>query len=415
MKDKPETIMKKAERLADHVQINIQKSNNEYVLIKNNRIKNYVSDMKNLFFIKVWIDGKEGFSYSNHPSFDALRRALKIAKLNNKRDFFYGIPMPSKIKNKSYFDEHVASMDSDNLIGESKRLINAVSKDVSFVEGDVEKSVSELQILNSNGISESYRSTDYASYARTFYKNTNYDDSEYQTGYFNIEKFGNRLRRRTKLFADSKNIPKKCMDYKIILNTECFSQLLNNAFLDGLNAENIINKNSIFINKIGRKLFNNISLYDDGTYPKGVNSCPFDNEGTPCKKTCLIQNGILKDYITDFNTARHLKIKPSGNAIEKGIGYSNVFLKAPYKNVDKAIVIDAIIGAHTSNSLTTDFSVGVERAYVMEGSKKLPVRNFMISGKMIDVLNNIFSMDKRIRQKNGVYSGSVAVDGISVN
>jgi predicted Zn-dependent protease len=66
--------------------------------------------------------------------------------------------------------------------------------------------------------------------------------------------------------------------------------------------------------KPGDKIANELlSAWDDGTIKYGLESCPFDDELVPTKKTCLIDHGILNQFFT--NTSYSKKGEPStGNA-----------------------------------------------------------------------------------------------------
>jgi PmbA protein len=421
MEINPKELLKKAEKEVDYAQINYTNSVNDYVISKNNAISNCVSDVKSSFIMRVWIDGKEGFSYGNKPSLNVLKDAIKIAKLNAKKDYFYGLPSKSTYNKTNNFDKRILEMDASDLVDESKKLIKEVKGEnnkVSLVEGDIQKSITTVNVINSNGVEGEYSTTDYAAYIKALSsKSTGYDDSEHKSHFFNIEDFASRVRRRANLFENPVSLPKeyKKSETTVVLNTECFSDLMSNAFLDGLNAQNIINKNSLFIDKLNENVAGKLSIYDDALYSKGVNSRPFDSEGTSSKKTTLIDKGILKSYICDYNTGKKLNMKSTGNAADKGIDFNNIIVDGPYNKLDKFLVIDSIIGAHTSNSLTTDFSVSIERAYLYDNGNKKPVNKFMISGKMTNFLKNIISVDKKIKHRSSIYSGSVATTGLSIN
>ena len=103
--------------------------------------------------------------------------------------------------------------------------------------------------------------------------------------------------------------------YKICFSPESFLTLIN-AFSSMFNARSVIDGVSIS-NKdsIGEKIANPLlNVYDDGLHDKNISSAPFDGEGTPTQKLCLINEGRLENFIHSESTARIFKTKPTGHA-----------------------------------------------------------------------------------------------------
>jgi len=57
-----------------------------------------------------------------------------------------------------------------------------------------------------------------------------------------------------------------------------------------------------------------VTVYDDGLMPGGLGSKPFDGEGLPTRKTAIVEQGILKNYLLDTYAARKLGLASTGNA-----------------------------------------------------------------------------------------------------
>ena len=72
------------------------------------------------------------------------------------------------------------------------------------------------------------------------------------------------------------------------------------SIIDGVSLSN---KNSI-----GEKLSTEaLNIYDDGLHEKNISSTPFDGEGTPTKRLCLINRGRIENFIHSESTARIFK------------------------------------------------------------------------------------------------------------
>jgi len=97
------------------------------------------------------------------------------------------------------------------------------------------------------------------------------------------------------------------------------------SILDGVSLSN---KNSI-----GEKLSTEaLNIYDDGLHEKNISSSPFDGEGTPTKRLCLINRGSIENFIHSESTARIFKTTPTGHA---GLG-SKVSVSPDWIVVEKS-------------------------------------------------------------------------------
>ena len=67
-----------------------------------------------------------------------------------------------------------------------------------------------------------------------------------------------------------------------------------------LETTSIEKKASVFADKIGQRIaHSSLSAVDDGTIPGAWGSINVDDEGMPSQRTVLIENGILKNYMSD--------------------------------------------------------------------------------------------------------------------
>ncbi len=414
MFDEARKMLKFAENKCDYVQINIDTNDEKSISLMNNNIDLFQNKKTTQYSIKVWIKGKEGSSYSNNFDMDTVKKAIKIAKLNSKKEYFYGLPKKQDYKQPDIFDKRIEALSEEKLIDMSKKILDETSDNkVKLSSGDIDTSISEGYILNSNGIEAVEKASDMSINIGTVAKSGKNISSwyDYKQGnrIFDVREIGKKAKEKTLLYLDAKKIAKK--PKVVVLNTRVLAQLLNYSFLPNLNGKNVEKHKSLFCGKINEKVLDkNMSIYDNGTLNKGLQSAAFDSEGTASKNTCLVKDGVIKNFIYDFNTAKNNNTASTGNASNGDIDFTNVVIKAPKKDIKDALFIESIMGAHTSNSLTTDFSVKVEHGMI----DNKPVKDFMISGKMIDVLNNIISMGKKVEQKGFLVSGSLATNRINI-
>jgi PmbA protein len=77
---------------------------------------------------------------------------------------------------------------------------------------------------------------------------------------------------------------------------------------------------------------------------------------------------------------------------------------------DNTLLIQNIIGAHGANPQTTEFSVNVEKAFLIKNKERIPVTDFMISGKMFDFLNNSSAVIKNPLKYESNFTNSLLSD-----
>jgi len=90
--------------------------------------------------------------------------------------------------------------------------------------------------------------------------------------------------------------------------------LLHEAVGHGLEADFNRKKTSAFTGLIGQKVASSkVTVVDNGTMPNRRGSLNVDDEGTPTQETVLIENGILKGFLSDKLNARLMGMPNTGS------------------------------------------------------------------------------------------------------
>ena len=100
----------------------------------------------------------------------------------------------------------------------------------------------------------------------------------------------------------------------VVLSSEAGGTLIHEACGHALEADFILKGTSVFNGKIGKKVASElVTVLDDTTLGNKFGSYAFDDEGTHAQKTILIENGVLKGYLTDYFTAKFMLLPRTGN------------------------------------------------------------------------------------------------------
>lgn len=167
-----------------------------------------------------------------------------------------------------------------------------------------------------------------------------------------------------------------------------------------LTGEAVQKGRSLFAGKMGKQVAaGDVTIIDDGTLPGGVASAPFDGEGVPTSRTVLVNEGILQGFLYNTYTAARDGTSSTGNGVRnsfKGtpeVGTTNFFiqpgLQSPeelVKEVGSGLYITEVLGMHTANPISGDFSVGVAGLWIENGEFIHPVRGVAIAGNIMDLL-----------------------------
>ncbi|MDV0446550.1 Metalloprotease PmbA [Methanosarcinaceae archaeon Ag5] len=201
---------------------------------------------------------------------------------------------------------------------------------------------------------------------------------------------------------------------------------MENTFALSIDADNVQKERSGLAGKLNEKIgTDDLSIIDDGTLAGGFASSPFDDEGTPTRRTNVIENGYLKSYLYDSYTAGKDNVKSTGNGYRNSyssipsVDISNLVVKYPQGDVvgdtKRGIYVHTVIGAHTANEISGDFSVEGRNAYwVEDGEIKAPIKSVMISGNIYDMLSKIDGAGPVIRKVGNIVTPAIRISEMSV-
>ena len=218
---------------------------------------------------------------------------------------------------------------------------------------------------------------------------------------YDPEKVTRTAAERALLMLDAKHAPSGKMP--VVMSAEAGGTMVHEACGHALEADFIQKGTSIFTNKIGQKVASElVTVVDDATIPGNYGSFRFDDEGTPSQKKVLIENGILKGYMSDTFNASLIGSISSGNGRRESFRtkpvprMTNTFIQAGLTNpkeiiasIDRGLFVKKMGGGEV-NVTNGDFVFEVMEAYLIENGKiKHPVRGAMLIGNGPEVLKII--------------------------
>jgi len=196
-----------------------------------------------------------------------------------------------------------------------------------------------------------------------------------------------------------------------------------------LTGEAVQKGRSLFAGKVGARVVSDkVTVIDDGALAGGIASAPFDGEGAPTSRTVLIEGGILKGYLYNTYTAAKDGVQSTGNGVRgsfKGtpeVGVTNFFVEAGptpvekmIKDVKAGLYVTEVMGMHTADPISGDFSVGVAGLLIENGEFTKPVRGMAMGGNIIELLAGVDAVGDDLRFFGGKGSPTLRVAEMTVS
>ena len=430
----PESILKKLSDKVDHVEVYMEREESTDVDILNDKINHAKEENIIGLGIRVIKDQKQGFASTTNLNRidDTINQAINNIKINNRDENLGIIECTNNYpKVEGLYDKKLENIDLEEAIDYSKTLIELTQeKGCNPTAGGYGVGRSEVRIINSNGVDVSEETT---SCGASISVNVEDNDVVSSAYYYDVSHNKNLdlemvANKATQLALDSRNAkPTETRDTPVILNHTAAVSLLN-TFFSALNSENKQRGRSKFSNSLGEQVASeNFTLTDDGTIPEALHSSLFDDEGTPTEKTILIQDGILENFIYDTYHARKDEddVTTTANAVRSGyssvpsVGFTNLKLdfkeSTPLEDIQRGVIVDSVMGAHTTNPITGDFSVEALNAFeIKDGSIDNPIKKAMISGNIFDIMKNAVAVEGETRQLGSCITPRILADNLRI-
>lgn len=185
--------------------------------------------------------------------------------------------------------------------------------------------------------------------------------------------------------------------YRAWLEPKVTAALLG-LVLDNLSGKTLVEGRSRFAGRLGERIASeHVTLVDDPTLEGGLASRPFDAEGTPARRTPLIDEGVLTSFLHNSATARRAGHANTGHADRSyrgtlGVSGSNVVLE-PGETAPRptdGVIVTGVMGLHAgADPVSGDFSLQGLGLRVEGGEVAHAVENFALSGNLFAVLERV--------------------------
>jgi len=215
-------------------------------------------------------------------------------------------------------------------------------------------------------------------------------------------------------------------EMEVVLGPGWPGVLLHEAVGHGLEADFNRKKTSAFAGMIGRQVASSkVTVVDNGTMPGRRGSLNVDDEGSPTQETVLIENGILKTYLSDKLSSRLMDMPHTGNGRRESYQQipmprmTNTYMLAG-EDAPEDIIRSVRRGLYAVNfgggsvDITSGkFVFSASEAYLIEDGKiTAPVRDATLIGNGPEALKYVSMVGNDLELDEGV--GTCGKEGQSV-
>jgi PmbA protein len=216
-------------------------------------------------------------------------------------------------------------------------------------------------------------------------------------------------RRATGLLGARRITPLRAM---VVLDSLVAAEFLG-VLAEMLDGDNVVKGKSLLAGKVGRQIISkHLCIVDDGLHSGAPGAIHTDDEGVAASRTPLFVDGVLQGFMHSGRSARMLSAIRTGNAMRGGYGAmpavhpTNLFIEpcehalnpdALITEMGTGVLITDVMGLHTVNPVSGDFSVGVSGMYCQRGERAYPVREAVLSGNLLDFFMNVQALGTDFR------------------
>jgi len=280
-------------------------------------------------------------------------------------------------------------------------------------------------IINSSGLLAESKKTIFTISAMAIAKEDNevswYDWLwSYRLNGIDAKGFGRNIAQKAISFLSNRQIDTGI--YEGILSSQASSdmlEILSHSFL----GENLYKDKTNLKGKEDKKCFSDtLNIMDSGL--KGLDGFPFDGEGTPSGERLVVKEGHFLSFLHDNYYGRKFGLSSTGNSVRHGIKEPPkcsprcLIIEKGQRDIGKfitnGVIIEELMGTHTANPITGDFSLGAT-GYLCKNGERYPFNGVIFSGNVFELFNNVKEVGNDVRFYGICGSPSLFVEGIKIS
>ncbi len=435
-------IIELAKNEQAQVELLYKESENLNLSFKKKQLEKFESIQSQMAGLRVIYKNTQGYAYTENLSEESLLQTYQEALLNakNMSDYakddqtntllLHNLDVSIQKQSPHLAKEKVEDIDLKDKKNLAQQLEENCYKISSFIQSvpwvGFSESTNQTRIMNSHGLDRQNCTQSYMAYAYPLAKDhesTKMGGESVFTRNFHSIDIDQITQLATQKAVEKLNAkPLKTNHYATIIHRDEFPMILQ-MIESYFSAKDVFENKSLWSKKLNQLVASEFFNLSDNPLDFNFSGFrPFDSEGYDTQITSLIENGVLKNFITNSEYAIKMKLPHTKSAARSpvgamGIGCSTLFVQPGQQSLQNFLnqqkgpvvfITEFAGGLHAGfKSSTGDFSLPAEGLLYDNGQLVGPVDQFVVSGNINDLLMKITGLGQQLN--NGA-SGYVAPD-----
>jgi PmbA protein len=430
-----EQALELASHRAEQAEIYAVSSQETPVSFEANRLKQIRTTLSHSLTLRVIAEGRIGLASTTR--LDAAQAlvddALALAPFGSRAHF--DLPSDSPPHDVPSYDPSLAEQSLEGLIEIGQAVITGITAQTPGVvcSLDINKYVAEVVIQNTRGCRASFRKTFLLLHLQASLIQS-HDIILVRDGDASCRQpldHAGLIQRVANQFA----LPRHSVEITsgempVVFTPKGFAYTLLPSLQEALNGERVLQGLSPLADRLGDEVADRrFSLHDNGRVDYSPRAYPCDGEGVPTQCTPLLDQGMVKNFIYDLQTAALAGTQSTGSGWrlpgEKPSPTPAAAIiaegKTPYADmlagIREGILVDQTLSAPADGE-GGDFAAQIDLGYKIERGEIVGrIKNGAISGNLLDALANLSAIGDQAVWVAGSYKvpylcfGSLSVTG----
>lgn len=416
---------------ADETEILLFKSKHALTRYAENYIHQNVSNQSTHLRIRTIFGKKTATASTDSFSEDALKQtldnAISATKLQKDNPKLLPLPNPQKYQTVNNYSQATDEATPKRRASEVIKAVNLCKKRQFEGAGIFSSKTSEIATANSNGLF-AYDISTQAKFSITAMKGTASGWNEIIRK--NIDEIDVEKSAEIAIEKAEKSqypIDLKPGKYTVIMEPAAVAEFILFLLWKGFNGMDYIEGTSFLKDGLNKKIFSEkFSILEDPYNPK-IGGNPFDFEGIPVKKLCLVENGFPKNFATNRWIAKQTGVENNGHAMPLPSQCAYPFamcikpgmssLKKMIKSTNYGVLVTHF---HYSNIIdpVALLTTGMTRDgffLIEDGKITKPLKNMRFTESVINIFSNIEEIGKETELAGAFFGGGFLVPAMKIN
>lgn len=402
----------------EEIDVMVSQSRSTTVRVHDGAVESFTSAQSAGIGVRVIRDHRQGFAHAGSLDPDVIAATLADARDNvayGEPDEFYGLTEPDGVAPvpQDHWRDELLSVPSDAKIERALRLERAVRAGDPRITGVRTTSWSDGWGVGayaaSNGVGIAERATSCGIGTQPLAV----VDGETQIGYggdgarspddLDDERVVREaVDRATRLLGAKQPVSARL---PIVLEPRLAATIIGivAGMLDG---ESVLKGRTPFADRVGEQVASPLLTFvDDPTVAASLGASTWDAEGLACRRTPLVDNGVLRGFLQNGYTARRSGVASTASAVRSARSLPGVSAQVLVvadgmgtrdelmSTIGDALFVNSFAGLHSGvNPVSGDFSVGADGLRIRDGVLAEPVREITIASSLQRLLLDIVAV-----------------------